>query len=300
MSPPLQAGIATALVAVLLGLGYFLATRTDPVLEKREASSRLETATALAASADADLRLLRERQATEAVRAAQRETARGTLAIATEPEGASLYLNDVPMGSAPTTLSDLRLGRYDLRATLDGFTEQNLTLDVPEGATTVPSIRLARATGKLKIDTIPTGLPLRIERYDSPVADEPFETIKAVAPYETMLPTGSYSVYTTRAEYPEAVTNASVPADGVEALKINMTPAHIEITSMPSGADVFRGEEKVGTTPYIHESNETIRGTFEIRMAGYESGTVYAGVDRGSVYKLEVQLRQVETPDTAP
>jgi len=298
--PPIQAGIVTTLVAALLVVGVVRSARTDREQAERDAQARLNSIVPLTASADTALRQLRDQRMAEASLAAQKQNTRGTLTIISEPEGAYVYINGTQLGETPCSLPDMRIGRYDLKVVASGFAEQKSTIEVPSGAPLTTTVRLVRQIGKLRIETTPAGLPLRIEQSSSLVLSESFQPITAVAPCETSLPTGFYTVYVQRDGYREVERTVEIGPDATELCSVTMTPARLEITSTPTGAEVYHYGEKVGATPYTIEAPESISGSFEIRLEGYETDEFYAFTEVGSTDKHEAKLQLREAAEPQP
>lgn len=288
--PPLQAGIVTVLVAGLLVAGAARSARAEQEQAGRDAHARLQSIVPLTTAADTALRQLRDQRMTEARIAAQRQNTRGTLTIISEPEGAYVYINGIQFGEAPLSLSEVRIGRYGLRITAGGYAEQSATVDVPGDVPVATTVRLTRQTGRLKLETTPAGLPLRIEQSSSVVLNESFQTIAAVSPCETALPTGFYTVFVQRDGYREFERTVEIRPNETEQCSVTMTPARLVITSTPTGADVYHHGEKVGTTPYTIEAKESISGSFEIRMEGYETDEFYAFTEVGNADTHEAKL----------
>ncbi len=68
--------------------------------------------------------------------------------VSSEPEGASVYVNGVRLGTTP--LPDvllLRQGRYELDVRMEGFLPEVRTIDAREGMTTIEHVQLAPLTG---------------------------------------------------------------------------------------------------------------------------------------------------------
>ncbi len=65
----------------------------------------------------------------------------GSLSVATNPPGATVYLNDVESGTTPAVIEDLPLGLYAVRVDLDGHVTRTETATVDRGAAEV-SLRL--------------------------------------------------------------------------------------------------------------------------------------------------------------
>jgi hypothetical protein len=168
---------------------------------------------------------------------------------------------------------------------------------VQEGSGTTEVIPLVRLTGTLKFETVPAGLPVTIRRELSDGPSEEWPRFEGKAPVELTLPTGYYVVETQREGFEAHQTELKIEPGETVSRSVSVSPGRLEITSIPSGAEVFLEEKKVGTTPYILDD---IRSgshwrPYVLQLEGYEAKEVTVNVGVGEVTKESVELLK-ETP----
>jgi serine/threonine-protein kinase len=113
----------------------------------------------------------------------------GALEIATDPVGASVWLDSAEVGRSPLTLWALHPGRHTIRVALLGFSSAELTLGVPAGAVRVPlRFTLRPVSAILQIRSEPEGAAVLIDGQAK--GETPIETLS--------LPPGKHQVELTR------------------------------------------------------------------------------------------------------
>jgi PKD repeat protein len=66
----------------------------------------------------------------------------GTLSVDTNPTGADVFIDDVPRGTTPATITDLSAGSHTLRLELKGYTNMTVPVQITEGQTTTMAATL--------------------------------------------------------------------------------------------------------------------------------------------------------------
>lgn len=87
----------------------------------------------------------------------------GTLHLVSVPEGARFYVNDEPCGKGPVVMSDLKPGKYEVRAELEGYGTMIKTVNLDNGASATEEFRLSNQMGRLEIKTSPVGVQLILD-----------------------------------------------------------------------------------------------------------------------------------------
>src|SRR6185295_14597017 len=120
----------------------------------------------------------------------------GRATIQTDPPGALVVLADHAQKS-PAVFEDLEPRKYKLRIMSPGYEPVETTIDFGSGkATEPPTFHLVRSTGRLVIDSKPSGLPCSIQSEDGGVVRT------GTAPLSLdELPTGKYSVTVTNRDW---------------------------------------------------------------------------------------------------
>jgi hypothetical protein len=298
-SPRLMAGIATALVALLLFAAFALRSRYSLVQEQSEAVARLIALAPETVAAEATTRQLREAQQAAALQHARRLEGRGSLSVQATPDDSDVFINDRRTGEAPYEWSNLPVGKYDVRVSRQGYAAVSRVLEVKDGSMTSEVFPLVRDTGTLTVDTVPGGLPVQLApemNWDGSESIKPFET---KAPIERTLPTGNYQLTVEREGFDPVVRTISISRGETTRKTVSMMPGRLELASVPAGADVYNYDEKVGTTPYILDDirSEGVR-FFNLKLAGYEEASVNLSILYGEVASETVKLERIAPPES--
>jgi TonB family protein len=196
---------------------------------------------------------------------------RGSLAITTEPTGATIAISNFAPRVSPATISDLRLGHYAVSITLAGYEPVNMDVEVKENETTDPGpIHLVRQTGALELTTDPPGVNFEVR----PAAARFFAAGADVKQGKTPatladLPTGEYVVIFSREGWPNHTENAVIESKGTAHVTSKFVGGSIEITTIPPGARVTRNGETVGTTPLTLQDQQPGDVEFALELQGY-------------------------------
>ncbi len=87
----------------------------------------------------------------------------GTLRIATVPESARIYVDDVAQGKGACALNGLRPGSYTVRAELEGYGTVEKPVRVGNGQTVVEELRLRNVMGGFDVRTSPSGVKIYLD-----------------------------------------------------------------------------------------------------------------------------------------
>lgn len=112
-----------------------------------------------------------------------------TLRIATEPEGAEVYVDGQLQGQGPIT-ADIEPGRHEVRVVADGYQEQTRRVSTDPDEKNRVDIRLKRRTGILVVRTKPENASVQI---DGETAGTP--------PVEKEMPVGEHQIGATAEGY---------------------------------------------------------------------------------------------------
>lgn len=81
----------------------------------------------------------------------------GTLHLTSDPEGARFYVNDEAHGKGPVTISNLKAGKYTVRAEYEGYGTMTKTVEIVNGSSAREEFRLSNIMGRIEVRTIPVG-----------------------------------------------------------------------------------------------------------------------------------------------
>ena len=87
----------------------------------------------------------------------------GSLALNSRPSGASVSVNDAPVGVTPKTLSNLNPGKYNVSFTLADYLVYNVSATVNSGLTTTLNPTLVWVYGNLSVTSTPTGASVTVD-----------------------------------------------------------------------------------------------------------------------------------------
>ena len=167
----------------------------------------------------------------------------GRATIETVPPGALVVLADHAQKS-PAVFEDLEPRKYKLRIMSPGYEPVETTIDFGAvNATQLPTFHLVRSTGRLAIDSKPTGLPCSIQSGDGTVVRN------GTAPLTLDgLPTGKYSVTVTNRDW-EMRDTVEVSSGTTTRKDFVFVDAPLNITSEPPGAEISIDGQPRGRAP---------------------------------------------------
>jgi eukaryotic-like serine/threonine-protein kinase len=163
--------------------------------------------------------------------------------IRTEPAGALVVLGDHAQKS-PATFADLEPRKYNLRIMSPGYEPVETSVDFRrKHAPDLPPFRLVRSRGALQIQSQPPGTQFWIKSEDGQISRD------GITP-QTIgdLPTGKYSIIARRGDW-EMRENVEVQRGETTSKSFAFVSAITNITSEPSGAEVFVDGKSRGRTP---------------------------------------------------
>ena len=163
--------------------------------------------------------------------------------IRTEPAGALVVLGDHAQKS-PATFADLEARKYNLRIMSPGYEPVETIVDFRrKHSLDLAAFRLVRSKGALEIQSEPPGAKVSIKSEDGQTSRE------GVAPQTIVdIPTGRYSIMARRGDW-EMRGNVEVQRGDTTKKSFAFVSAITNITSEPSGAEIFVDGKSCGRTP---------------------------------------------------
>ena len=163
--------------------------------------------------------------------------------IRTEPTGALVVLGDHAQKS-PATFADLEPRKYNLRIMSAGYEPVETSVDFRrKHSLDLPPFRLVRSKGALQIQSEPPRAQFWIKSEDGHISREGV-TPQSIAD----LPTGKYSIIARRGDW-EMRDDVEVQRGETTSKSFAFVSAIANITSEPSGAEVFVDGKSRGRTP---------------------------------------------------
>ena len=148
------------------------------------------------------------------------------LEIESDPDGASVYLNNRYVGETPLLLEDLAAGRYQLRLELKGYYPHDAWIDYA-GAHMVFRTDLRRVTGFLQIDVEPPGAVIRVADRELPSG----------APSE--LPAGVFGARVMLFGYEEHSEQVRIEENALTRLSVRLQPAALRLENLRASRAEF-------------------------------------------------------------
>ena len=291
-SPPPKRGqpllVAALVVAILLagGLGYYFGMMV-PAEQARQAEIAKQEAIQKekeAAVAEA-LRIQQEKDRKEAERLA---AARGGVMLKTDPEGATVAVGGEDVQTSPATFKSLKLGKYPLHISLDGYEPVDQQVEIKENEfADLGTITLMRSKGALQIATTPPDADYQISNATLGIkqSGKAPDTIKD-------LPVGTYDVIVTRGDWSIPGT-ASVKRNDTVIYSPAFTYGSATITSVPGGATVTENGKALGKTPLTIKDLRVGAHTFALELAGYKGGSASADITDNAAASLSATLEKI-------
>lgn len=282
---PLYTGLA-AVVLALAGLGYYFGIHA-PEQRRLAEIARLETQERAAEA----LKLKNEQERAAAV-TARLAAARGGIVVRTNPAGAEVRVGAIALEKSPLTLKDQKLCRYPVRVRLDGYEEWTGETEVKENEFTDLDVALVRSTGTVAISSEPAGLEAEVVGAvaSNALTASPRQIVRTPATLKLL--TGAYEVRFRRPGWPEQTKAAEVMRNQSTQTTAEFLPGGLELTTVPSGAEVWRNGLRVGVTPYSAGEAVPGRYDFELKLKGYKPAATTLSVVAKQTARASVQLER--------
>jgi hypothetical protein len=205
----------------------------------------------------------------------------GSLAVESEPAGATVSVNGKDVGTAPLSLRGLPVGAVELTGRLEGREGAKATVTIVDGETTNASLRLARSMGTLVV-----GMPKdAVGRVRSAEVGQKEVTGSGTA----ALPTGEYEV--------EAICPGLPGVSGKVTINRNARTSwlpwpkgYLDVQSDPGGAVIVVDGQERGAAPLVVEVEPGTPHRVELRKDKYETYTGDISAAAGDKTSLTSEL----------
>ncbi len=212
----------------------------------------------------------------------------GTLVITTEPAGASVSIDGAAPLLSPVKAEGVAKGPHHIKVTLAGHDPVALDAEVRAGKTTeVPLVTLQQSYGSVSLSSSPDNLEYSIRPSGNLLA-KPVATGRT--PASVNLDHGDYTVTISRPGCRDHVQNLTVEKGEKYTLSTKYLDGSLELTSDPSGAQVYKDGSFLGTTPLALHDLSPRQADFNLTLPGYDPTPVSCQIPEGDTLKLEAQL----------
>jgi formylglycine-generating enzyme required for sulfatase activity len=204
----------------------------------------------------------------------------GTAQIHSQPPGAAFELKRgetiVNSGTTPATITDLPTGDYVVAVKLDTRVHVEPLKIVRDEVTTKDVEFLS---GTISVTCMQPGAMITLD--DQPAGAAPLEIKTAEADHELVA---------TYRNWPEQ--HRTVHADHTQPQEVvfDFPTGSVKITSAPSGASVWEGDQEVGRTPLLIEELPPGFVKYQLRLAGFKNIEVSGKIEPGKQQFLETHF----------
>ena len=204
------------------------------------------------------------------------------LQINTNPQGATVYIDDVNSGTTPLKTSPIKSGEHILRFTLPMYTPKTVTHTViGSGAT-----QTITETLQPDFSTVTITAPEQAEIY---INNEK----KGSGKWEGKLLSGTYLLEARKPSHRPYKTSITVESGKTQTIAMQApTPQYgaINIQSTPTNAMVYIDGKEIGTTPGIFKNILIGEREVTIKKEGYSSVTNKVTIEEGKTTPKEFSL----------
>jgi TonB family protein len=264
-----------------------LADAEKKMREDAEESDREKAAEVAAATKAAEEET--RRKVLAEVEAARLAKLPGILAIDTVPSGASVSVDGAAPIKTPVKLDGLAPGTHRVHISLEAYDPVDLSAEIQGSKTTdLGVLTLAHLFGSLDLSSSPDGLAYAIHPANDP-SGKPIRTGTTPATLDD-IPHGSYVVTFSRPgckDHPEGVT---VDRGTKSQVTTKYLDGSLELTSDPSGAQVYKDGEFLGTTPLTLHNLTPRTANFDLTLPGYDSTPIACAIPEGDTLRFSAQL----------
>jgi len=228
----------------------------------------------------------------------------GSISVSSNPVGASIYVDTIYQGLTNQIVSSLAVGPHTVTLKKSGYKDYSQTATVNNGQITYLSITLtplsSPTTGDLDVSSTPSGASVYLNgAYEG-------ETRTSGPLYITGLSPGTYTIVMKKSGYQDYMTTAKIVAGSTAQVSAVLQPASVspttasaEISSQPSGADVYINNAYKGITPLSFENvpiDATKTYTIELRLEGYKPYTNSGSISPGQNVVITAALTPLAQP----
>ena len=236
----------------------------------------------------------------------------GTLALATNPPGASVFVDNVFKGVAPLTLTDTPAGYHLIRITLPEYDDFDTSATVEPGKTVVVEAKLVKfgtnatvttiiptttaipKNGSVAITSVPSGTSVILDGQENGITPV---IITDVLP-------GNHALTLSFPGYLFYNTTISVGSEKTTAVNANLAPApepdlstgSLSVTTDPPGAQVSIDGVVRGVSPATIPGLAVGTHTLELRLEGYQNLKTTVNITAGQAQEYTTGLLKAFTP----
>jgi hypothetical protein len=228
----------------------------------------------------------------------------GSISVSSVPKSASVYIDNIFQGMTNVIVGNLAVGSHTVTLKLAGYQTWTNTVAVNNQQTTYISATLTPVsspqTGDLQVSSSPPSAAIYLngDYQGTTLSTGPFSI--------TGLNPGTYTIVLKKTGYQDYTTTTKIVAGSTAQVSAVLQPAgtpsstaSAEITSDPSGADVYINNAYKGITPLSFQNvpiDTQQAYTVTIKLTGYETYTTSGKISPGQ----NIQINAALTPSSQP
>ena len=221
-----------------------------------------------------------------AVSSADAQTQKGTISVASEPQGAEIYLNDEYLGIQTNTfIQNVFPGIHYVRLELPGYRTWEQIFEVREGEITYINHEMEPVVGDaFSVSTKPEGAQIFIDGDFYGISNTVLSELP-IGQHRVLLVLDNYSDYAATVTIDEGMSQSIV-----HTFETIPTTGRVTVASVPYNADIYLNGEFEGTTQKTLE--EVMPGTYDvvIKKNGYDDWTGRVDVAAGKITEVIAEL----------
>jgi hypothetical protein len=226
----------------------------------------------------------------------------GSISVKSSPAGAGLYIDGIYEGETDQVVGNLRIGSHTIVLKLAGYQTWSNTYQVNPGQTTFVTAALvpiqSPQTGDLQVSSTPSGASVYLNGNYQGITSQskgPLD-VTGVSPgtYTVLLKKSGYQDYTTTTQILAGQTS-QVFATLQQAVQPPAT-ASAELTSEPSGADVYVNNVYLGITPLASQTAPVGTYNVTVKMEGYNPYSTSVTLTAGQSVHINAALSPIAPP----
>lgn len=224
------------------------------------------------------------------------DSSKGVLEVITSPNGAQIFIDDLPANFLETPLrlyGKLPYGKHRLRIEHPKYISIEEDIVISPGATVRVDRSLVKATGKIKVITTPSNANVLVNGKLAGTTPTAEITVPA---HERI------SVEISHSETEKISQEIEVEKEDSRTLDLTLTykPAVLTVTSNPIAAKVSINSQHIGTTPLSNHKLEAGTYTVLVEMDGHESHSKTIKLKGGEKLLLSnIKLRKFTSDEIA-
>ncbi|MCI0694715.1 protein kinase [candidate division KSB1 bacterium] len=243
---------------------------------------------ALLALASALIFVMRQGKVSKSVPASKSAPASAWLSVTTQPDGATIFLNDDSLGVTPLNVPLAQEGRIKLSFRKRNYLAVDTSLVIQKGQTYELSPSLAPAA-RVAIFVEPPDAEVRID-----------ETLIAASRLANLqLPAGGHQISISRPGYDSKQEQFSLQPGDNDPRRYALAKqiggellGGAQIESQPPGALVTLDGKSAGSTPYRNSNLSPGRHQLVLRLEGYENYSTTIVVSAGKITPVTAPLKK--------